>query len=49
MNLIAAFRRIGHMVKKEFIQTLRAPQMRWLLLALRSFKCWCLGMRPHWM
>ncbi len=31
MNLVAAFRRIGHMVKKEFIQTLRAPQMRWLL------------------
>jgi ABC-2 type transport system permease protein len=31
MNLLAAFRRIGHMVRKEFIQTLRAPQMRWLL------------------
>ena len=31
MNFLSAFRRIGHMVKKEFIQTLRAPQMRWLL------------------
>jgi ABC-2 type transport system permease protein len=32
MNLIAAFLRICHMVKKEFIQTLRAPQMRFLLI-----------------
>jgi ABC-2 type transport system permease protein len=31
MNLLSSFRRIGNMVKKEFIQTLRAPQMRWLL------------------
>ncbi len=31
MNLFSSFRRIGNMVKKEFIQTLRAPQMRWLL------------------
>jgi ABC-2 type transport system permease protein len=33
MNFIAALRRIGHMVRKEFIQTLRAPQMRMLLFA----------------
>jgi len=31
MNLRSAFRRIGNMVRKEFIQTLRAPHMRWLL------------------
>jgi ABC-2 type transport system permease protein len=31
MNFVFALRRIGHMVNKEFIQTLRAPQMRWLL------------------
>jgi len=31
MNLRSSFRRIGHMVRKEFIQTLRATHMRWLL------------------
>src|SRR5208283_4229544 len=31
MRFDSSLRRIGNMVKKEFIQTLRAPQMRWLL------------------
>ena len=31
MNSVASLRRIGHMVKKEFIQTLRDPHVRWLL------------------
>ena len=31
MKFISSLRRIGHMVKKEFIQTLRDPHMRWLL------------------
>ena len=31
MNFIASLRRIGHMVRKEFIQTLRDPHTRWLL------------------
>jgi ABC-2 type transport system permease protein len=31
MKLISSLRRIGHMVKKEFIQTLRDPHTRWLL------------------
>ncbi len=31
MKFASSLRRIGNMVKKEFIQTLRAPQMRWLL------------------
>jgi ABC-2 type transport system permease protein len=31
MKLTASLRRIGNMVKKEFIQTLRDPHMRWLL------------------
>jgi ABC-2 type transport system permease protein len=31
MNLRSSFRRIGNMVQKEFIQTLRAAHMRWLL------------------
>jgi len=31
MNLRSSFQRIGHMVRKEFIQTLRATHMRWLL------------------
>ena len=31
MKLVSSLRRISRMVRKEFIQTLRAPQMRWLL------------------
>jgi len=31
MKFVSSLRRIGHMVKKEFIQTLRDPHMRWLL------------------
>ena len=31
MNIVSSLRRIGNMVKKEFIQTLRDPHMRWLL------------------
>jgi ABC-2 type transport system permease protein len=31
MNFVFSLRRIGNMVKKEFIQTLRDPHMRWLL------------------
>ena len=31
MKLVSSLRRIGNMVKKEFIQTLRDPHMRWLL------------------
>ena len=33
MNFLASLRRIGNMVKKEFIQTLRDPRMRILLFA----------------
>lgn len=31
MKFVSSLRRIGNMVKKEFIQTLRDPRMRWLL------------------
>ena len=31
MNFTLSLRRIGNMVKKEFIQTLRDPHVRWLL------------------
>jgi ABC-2 type transport system permease protein len=31
MNIVSSLRRIGNMIKKEFIQTLRDPHMRWLL------------------
>lgn len=32
MNPLSSFKRIGHMVRKEFIQTLREPHMRILLV-----------------
>ena len=31
MNLFSSIKRVGQMVRKEFIQTLRDPHMRWLL------------------
>jgi len=33
MNIVSSLRRVGNMVKKEFIQTLRNPHMRVLLFA----------------
>jgi ABC-2 type transport system permease protein len=32
MSFIAALRRIAHMLRKEFIQTLRDPRTRWMLV-----------------
>ncbi len=32
MSLIASLMRIGHMLRKEFIQTLRDPRTRWMLI-----------------
>lgn len=32
MNFIASLRRIHHMLRKEFIQTLRDPRTRWMLV-----------------
>jgi hypothetical protein len=41
MKLRQALARIGHMMTKEFIQTLRDPHTRWILwaLPLQSSRC----------
>ena len=32
MSFLSSLTRIGHMLRKEFIQTLRDPHTRWLLV-----------------